>query len=131
MTNGNEIRPGRLPGMERMVAVVLLGGVSLSVLSIGAGLLWQLGSASHPGLDQALPHTHFAKFAVDQLGDVVRYGLTPGRLVNLGIILLLLTPYLRVIFSMAYFALVERNLKYGLITGFVGAVLTYSLFLSS
>jgi uncharacterized membrane protein len=40
----------------------------------------------------------------------------------------MLTPYVRVLASMLYFVLVERNVKYGLFTGFVLAVLTYSLF---
>ena len=43
--------------------------------------------------------------------------------------MLLLTPYVRVLASMLYFALVERNLKYSVFTAFVLLVLTYSLFL--
>ena len=39
----------------------------------------------------------------------------------------MLTPYVRVLASMLYFMLVERNLKYGLFTAFVLAMLTYSL----
>ena len=49
-------------------------------------------------------------------------------LVNLGIAVLLLTPYVRVLMSMLYFVFVERNLKYALFTGFVLAMLTYGLF---
>jgi uncharacterized membrane protein len=51
----------------------------------------------------------------------------PRLLVNLGIAVLMLTPYVRVLASMLYFMLVERNLKYGLFTAFVLAMLTYSL----
>lgn len=117
-------------GMARLVGMVLFVGVSLSVLCIGAGLLWQ-ASTSHPRLDRPLPHTHFARFAVGELTSILQEGLTPSSLVNLGIIVLLLTPYLRVVLSMAYFVFVEGNAKYGLITGVVTAVLTYSLFLGS
>ena len=55
--------------------------------------------------------------------------LQPRLLINLGIALLMLTPYVRVLASTFYFALAERNPKYTLFTGFVLAVLTYSLFL--
>ena len=43
--------------------------------------------------------------------------------------MLLLTPLVRVLASLLFFALAERNWKYALFTGFVLAVLTYSLFL--
>jgi len=53
----------------------------------------------------------------------------PRLLVNLGLVVLLLTPYARVLASMLYFALVERNRKYTAFTTFVLLTLTYSLFL--
>ena len=53
----------------------------------------------------------------------------PRLLVSLGIITLLLTPYVRVLASFVLFAFVERNAKYAVFTGFVLAVLSYSLFL--
>ena len=43
--------------------------------------------------------------------------------------MLLLTPYVRVLASLLYFAFAARNWKYALFTGFVLAVLSYSLFL--
>jgi uncharacterized membrane protein len=49
--------------------------------------------------------------------------------ISLGVATLLLTPYLRVLASIGYFAFVERDLKYTLFTTFVFAVLTYSLLL--
>ena len=53
-------------------------------------------------------------------------GATPLSLIALGIVLLMVTPYLRVLASVVYFA-VERNPKYALISLFVLAVLTISL----
>jgi len=47
-------------------------------------------------------------------------------LMTLGIAVLILTPYIRVLMSMAYFAW-ERNIKYTLITLFVLILLTVSL----
>jgi uncharacterized membrane protein len=41
----------------------------------------------------------------------------------------MLTPYLRVVASVVYFMAGLRNWKYAVFTGFVLAVLTYSLFL--
>lgn len=131
MTIPKESRPRSIPSMERVVGMILLGGVSLSVCSIGAGLLWQWASTGYARFDYALPHAHFARFMLGELTAVFREGMAPHRLVNIGIIALLLTPYLRVVLSMAYFIFIDRNYKYGVITGFVGAILTYSLFLSS
>ena len=48
------------------------------------------------------------------------------RLMTLGVVFLMLTPYLRVIISAFYFAL-RRNIKYTLITLFVLIVITISL----
>ena len=55
--------------------------------------------------------------------------IRPRLLVGLGIGAILLTPYSRVLASLLFFAFVEHNWKYTAFTGFVLAVLTYSLFL--
>jgi len=49
-------------------------------------------------------------------------------LINLGIAVLILTPYVRILASVLYFAFVARNWKYTLFTASVLGVLTYSLF---
>ena len=51
---------------------------------------------------------------------------TATLLMTVGIALLIVTPYLRVIMSVLYF-IWKRNIKYALITIFVLAVLTISL----
>src|SRR3989454_12201274 len=53
-------------------------------------------------------------------------GATPLSLIALGIVLLMVTPYVRVLASVVYFT-VERNPKYALISLFVLSVLTISL----
>jgi len=131
MTSDIPPRPRPIFSMERLVGVILLGGVSLSVVCVGAGVLWQWSATGHPRFDDALARPPIAGMAIHELTALVRDGLTPGRLVSLGILTLLFTPYLRVLLSLIYFVFVEKNYKYGLITGFVGAVLTTSLFLSS
>jgi len=62
------------------------------------------------------------------LGTLLSFarGATPLSLIALGIVLLMVTPYLRVLASVLYFT-VERNPKYALISLFVLAVLTISL----
>jgi len=115
--------------MDRIVGLTLFAGVTLSVLLLVSGLLWQWVSTGHPTFRHNLPHAHFARFALGELTGTLRDGFTPARLVNLGIIVLMLTPYLRVVLSMVGFVFIERDYKYGVVTGFVGAVLTYSLFL--
>ncbi|MGZ3606158.1 MAG: DUF1634 domain-containing protein, partial [Thermodesulfobacteriota bacterium] len=55
--------------------------------------------------------------------------LRPRVMINMGIAVLMLTPFVRVLASVFYFAFAERNWKYTLFTGFVLGVLTYSLFL--
>ena len=57
------------------------------------------------------------------------HDLRPRVMVNMGMAVLMLTPFVRVLASVFYFALVERNWKYTLFTGFVLGVLTYTLFL--
>jgi len=55
--------------------------------------------------------------------------LRPRLFLNMGIAILMLTPFVRVLASVFYFAFAERNWKYTLFTGFVLSVLIYSLFL--
>ena len=50
-------------------------------------------------------------------------------MIDLGLAALLLTPFVRVLASMLYFAVAERNGKYAAFTGFVLVTLSYSLFL--
>jgi uncharacterized membrane protein len=115
--------------MNTLVGYVLLCGVVLSVLLIAGGLLWRWISAGRPGVDYELPRMNLFHFVAVEVRDLAEGKLRPRLLVSLGIAVLLLTPYLRVLVSLLYFAFVERNWKYVLFTGFVLAVLTYSLFL--
>jgi hypothetical protein len=72
--------------------------------------------------------TVFQLLAID-VRQVAAGAWRPRLLVNLGLAALLLTPYTRVLASMVYFALVERDRKYVAFTAFVLFTLTYSLFL--
>ncbi len=118
--------PSRLPFA---VGYVLSGGVVLSVLLIAAGLVWRWISTGYPSVDYELPKMNLFQFVAAELRDLFGGNIRPRLLVSLGIAALVLTPYLRVLVSLLFFAFVEHNWKYSLFTGFVLAVLTYSLFL--
>jgi len=115
--------------MERIVGLTLLGGVTLSVQLLTMGLFWQWSSTGRPAFQHGLPRTLFARFVLEEMSSILRDGVSPSRLVNFGIIVLMLTPYVRVVLSMVGFLFAEKDYKYGVVTGFVGGVLTYSLFL--
>ena len=115
--------------MNTLVGYVLSGGVVLSVLLIVAGLVWHWISVGRSNVEYALPKMNLFQFVGAEFRDLFAGKVRPRLLVSLGIAALLLTPYLRVLVSLLFFAFVERNWKYSLFTGFVLAVLTYSLFL--
>ena len=115
--------------MDTLVGYVLLFGVIVAVSSIAAGLVWRWLASGSPNVDYTLPKMNLFKFVAAEIGDLLGGAFRPRLLVSLGIAALLLTPYLRVLVSLLFFALAERNWKYSLFTGFVLAVLTYSLFL--
>ena len=115
--------------MEMMVGYVLQAGVVISGLLLAAGLLWRFIATGHLGFDFTLSGMNLYEFLVHDVHTALSGAARPRLLISLGILVLLITPYVRVLSSMVYFAVVERNCKYTLFTGFVFAVLTYSLFL--
>ncbi len=115
--------------MEALVAYLLLIGVLVSMVLVVSGLAWGWIATGHLGLDYPIAGMNLFEFVVVDIRQGAAHGVNPRLLVNLGIAALALTPYARVLGSMLYFAIVERNGKYTLFTGFVFGVLTYSLFL--
>ncbi len=114
--------------MDTVIGYVLLGGVLVSVALLVAGLIWHWIKTGQVGVKFKIVRLNLFEFVAAELRGIGN-DFRPRLLVGLGIAALLLTPYLRVAASLAFFALVERNWKYSLFTGFVLAVLTYSLFL--
>ena len=115
--------------MELVVGSILLAGVLSSIALLSIGLAWHWVTSGNTVLDYSLGGTTVFQFVIMDIQQLTRGTLRPRVLVNLGIAVLLLTPYVRVLASMLYFALVERNLKYTVFTAFVLLVLTLSLFL--
>ncbi len=115
--------------MEAVVGYILLVGVLLSMALIAAGVTWHWLSTGHPGVSYVISGMNLFGFVIADLRHAYAGAVGPHLLVNLGIAVLMLTPYVRVFASMLYFAIVARNLKYTVFTAFVFSVLSYSLFL--
>lgn len=115
--------------MDVLVGYVLAGGVITSMVLVATGLIWHWAATGTLGLDYAMGGMNFFRFVLSDVAIVIRTGFGPRRMINLGIAVLMLTPFIRVASSMAFFAVVERNWKYAVFTGLVLAILTYSLFL--
>ena len=115
--------------MEIMVGYILQAGVLLSVVLLVIGLGWHWLSTGQLGWDYSISGMNLFDFVFSELQSIFSATLRPRLFLNLGIAVLMLTPYVRVLASMLYFAVAERNWKYTIFTAFVFSVLTYSLFL--
>ena len=115
--------------MEVLIGWVLLAGVTLSAFLVIVGLAWRLIETGELGADYTLPKTNFFHFVVANVRAIATERLAPRLLINLGVAVLMLTPFVRVAASLFFFLFAERNWKYSVFTAFVLAVLTYSLFL--
>jgi uncharacterized membrane protein len=128
---------GKVPGqidsrqkrMDELLGYILLGGVLLSMALIVIGLFWRHLLTGKVALDYQIVGMNMAQFVVAELRAVAAGKFRPRIFVSLGIVILMLTPYFRVAASMVYFMAGLKNWKYTVFTGFVLAVLTYSLFL--
>ena len=115
--------------MEVQVSHILIGGTVLSVALISAGLLWKYIESGGLRLDYELAGMNPFQFVASEIHLLVVGETRPRLLINMGIVVLMLTPFLRVLASMVYFFSVLKNWKYTLFTLFVLLVLTRSLFL--
>lgn len=115
--------------MEILVSYILLVGVLTSVVLLTGGVVWQWWTVDTLQINDSIRNIDFFQFLLNDLGQLAVGVFHPQLLINLGLAVLMLTPYVRLVASMLYFALVEHNWKYTFFTGFVFAVLTYSLFL--
>lgn len=113
---------------EMLVGSILFCGVVTSSALLAIGLVWHRLATGDFELDYPLVAKSFAQFVLADIHQLFSSHLQPRALISLGLAILMVTPYLRVLVSIGYFALVERNWKYSLFTSFVFAVLTYSLF---
>jgi uncharacterized membrane protein len=126
--NGQQIGSGESK-LESAISVLLIIGVVLSLLLEITGIILlyisykELLLSQEPGF--FIKGSNFFTFLFDQLRFNTGESLSI-RLMTIGIVILMLTPFLRVVISAIYFA-IRKNIKYTLITLFVLAVLTISL----
>ena len=116
-------------GMASLVGYILLGGVLTSAALMSAGLVWHWATRGPVQELSPMAATDLAQIFATFFQQLASGALQPRPLIYFGLAVLLLTPYVRVAASALYFAVVERNMKYTVFTGFVLAVLTYSLFI--
>ncbi len=121
--------PAQGSKMEILVGYILLIGVVCSAALIGIGWIWNWRMTGQTSLAYTITGMSLLGFFRSDLQQMLTGSLAPRILINLGIVVLLLTPYVRVLASVVYFGVAERNWKYVVITTFVLVVLTYSLFL--
>ena len=108
----------QLGPIERVVKIVLLAGIVASVALMVAGLI--LGAARGTALPEAL-------VPISSLwSELAR--LDPAAYVSLGVIVLVATPFARVVGSLVVFV-AERDRRYVLVTATVLAVMCLSVVL--
>jgi uncharacterized membrane protein len=115
--------------MDLLLGYLLLAGVGLSMVLIVAGLTWRLVRTGHISIDHRLAGMNLFEFLVEEIRTAASGQFRPRTLVDGGIAVLMLTPYVRVVASMFYFMIALKNWKYTVFTGIVLGVLTFSLFI--
>jgi uncharacterized membrane protein len=113
--------------VEEIIAEILRAGVLLAaVVVLAGGLVYLVRHGSSP--------VNYRTFRGEpselrEVGGIVRYGLTGrGRgLIQLGLLLLIATPVIRVAFSVVAFA-IEGDRMYVAFAGMVLVILLFSLF---
>jgi uncharacterized membrane protein len=133
-SNAMPLRDGNAPPdqqqkMDLLLGYLLLGGVGLSMTLIVVGLIWRFSRIGHFTLDHALSGMNLFEFLLTEIRTAASGQMSPRTLIDGGIAVLMLTPFLRVAASVVYFMVGLKNWKYTLFTGFVLAVLTFSLFI--
>lgn len=115
--------------MDVLVGYILLFGVLLSMAFLVAGLIWRWAETRGVSMDYRLAGMNLFELVMLDARRMVHGQFRARMMITSGILVLMLTPYLRVVASMLYFLTVLKNWKYTVFTSIVLIVLTYSLFL--
>ncbi len=113
--------------MEALVSAILRQGMVLSLGLISAGVALRYASDRTVGFEDHLRGTNVLQFLLADIHQVASPRFWPSAVAHVGIAVLLLIPYLRVLASMLYFVFVERSRVHALLTGLVLLTLTYIL----
>lgn len=116
--------------LELAISLILIIGVIASVALETIGIVTYYHSSGNMNIifqpEYAIKGQDFFGYARGLLLQSWHGTWTPFLILSLGIVILMTTPYIRVLASVIYFALI-KNTKYFLITLFVLVVLTASL----
>ena len=115
--------------MDTLVGTILQDGVLLSLGLIIVGMVWRWFRTGSLAINYQIAGMNLFQFVLDEVRLALHGAVRPHLLINLGIAVLMLTPFIRVAASVVYFMGVLRNWKYTFFTAVVLTVLTYSLFL--
>jgi uncharacterized membrane protein len=115
--------------MDALVGSILQNGILLSLGLIIIGLVWRWFITGSLVVDYQIAGMNLFEFVTEEVRLAMHGAIRPHLLINLGIAVLMLTPFIRVAASVVYFMGVLRNWKYTVFTAIVLTVLTYSLFL--
>jgi len=115
--------------MDLLVGYILLIGVLVSLGLVLAALMWKWKLTGTFDFDYKLSGMNFFQLMMSELRLAAEGAVRPRLLLTLGILMLMLTPFIRVLVSMVYFMVGLKNWKYAFFTAFVLITLTYSLFL--
>ncbi len=126
---GTDAKTLRQLKMDLLLGYILLYGILLSLALVVIGLGWRYVNTGKLTLDYQLIGMNLFEFVAEELRLVLHGQVRPRLFVNLGIVTLMLTPFLRVLVSVVYFLAVSKNWKYTVFTALVLLILTYSLFL--
>ena len=116
------------PELENAISYVLIAGVLISLFLEIAGIVLFYNSYGQLAISQEqsvfIQGHDFFSFIYNEFSQHTR--TLPVMLMTAGVVVLMLTPYVRVILSVFYFAR-QKNIKYVVITLFVLTILTISL----
>lgn len=115
--------------MDAIVGYILLIGVLISLALVIAALIWRWANTGALSFDYRITGMNLFQLVLKETRLATQGALRPRLLLSLGIAMLMLTPYIRVLASMVYFMAALKNWKYSIFTAVVLLTLTYSLFL--
>lgn len=115
--------------LEATLSYVLLYGVVASLIVTTIGVLYFFAEYRTLNISRLVHVANFAAFVSDSFTAAFSGHLTAYTIISVGVVILMLTPYIRVLSSWIYFLIKEKDVKYTLITLWVLVILTISLYL--
>ena len=113
--------------MENLVGAILTNGTILSMALVIGALVIQWATKMNSDFG---PNIKAKSIPTLILADFHRLGSTeslPQVLIHLSVAVLMLTPYVRVLTSLGYFAFIDRSRKHVMFAGFVFILMTIIL----